>query len=46
MQGGLLLLLLAAICLGGYSSLLLSHQLASVRQQAEELQKAWRSRRG
>lgn len=39
MQGGLLLLLLAAICLGGYSSLL-SHQLASVRQQAEELQKS------
>lgn len=45
MQGGLLLLLLAAICLGGYSALL-SHQLASARQQAAELQKAWRSRRG
>ena len=39
MQGGLLLLLLAAICLGGYSSLL-SHQLASARQQAAELQKS------
>ena len=39
LQGGLLLLLLAAICLGGYSSLL-SHQLASARQQAAELQKA------
>lgn len=45
MQGGLLLLLLAAICLGGYSALL-SHQLVSARQQAAELQKAWRSRRG
>ncbi|MCI2404781.1 hypothetical protein MMS95_18360 [Serratia sp. PGPR-27] len=39
MQGGLLLLLLAAICLGGYSALL-SHQLASARQQAAELQKS------
>ncbi|MBH3292474.1 DUF2570 family protein [Serratia marcescens] len=39
MQGGLLLLLLVAICLGGYSSLL-SHQLASARQQAAELQKS------
>lgn len=39
LQGGLLLLLLAAICLGGYSSLL-SHQLASARQQAAELQKS------
>ena len=45
LQGGLLLLLLAAICLGGYSSLL-SHQLASARQQAAELQKARRSRPG
>ncbi|WP_392586769.1 hypothetical protein AB3M75_18940 [Serratia ureilytica] len=39
MQGGLLLLLLAAICLGGYSTLL-SHQLVSARQQAAELQKS------
>ncbi len=38
LQGGLLLLLLAAICLGGYSSLL-SHQLASARQQAAECAK-------
>ena len=39
MQGGLLLLLLAAICLGGYSALL-SHQLVSARQLAAELQKS------
>lgn len=38
MQGGLLLLLAVAICLGGYSSLL-SHRLALVRQQAAEQQK-------
>ncbi|MDW5503094.1 hypothetical protein R6Y99_25120 [Pseudomonas lundensis] len=37
-QGGLLLLLLLAICLGGYSSLL-SHRLALVRQQVAEQQK-------
>ncbi|EMH4134481.1 DUF2570 family protein [Serratia marcescens] len=37
--GGMLLLLVASICLGGYSSLL-SHRLASVRQQAAELQKS------
>lgn len=38
-QGGLLLLLVVAICLGGYSSLL-SHQLERVRQQVAEQQKA------
>lgn len=38
-QGGLLLLLLAAICLSGYSSLL-SQQLALARQQAVEAQKS------
>lgn len=37
-QGGWLLLLLAAICLGGYSSLL-SHRLELVQQQADEQQK-------
>ncbi len=37
-QGGLLLLLLVAICLGGYSSLL-SHRLELARQQALEQQK-------
>ncbi|HCV67102.1 DUF2570 family protein [Serratia proteamaculans] len=37
-QGGWLLLLLAAICLGGYSSLL-SHRLELVQQQAGEQQK-------
>jgi hypothetical protein len=37
-QGGLLLLLVAAICLGAYSSLL-SHRLELVRQQASEQQK-------
>lgn len=37
-QGGLLLLLVVAICLGGYSSLL-SHRLALVRQQVAEQQK-------
>lgn len=37
-QGGLLLLLAVAICLGGYSSLL-SHRLALARQQAAEQQK-------
>ncbi|CAI2465123.1 hypothetical protein [Serratia liquefaciens] len=37
-QGGLLLLLLVAICLGGYSSLL-SHRLELARQQAGEQQK-------
>ncbi|VEA67092.1 Protein of uncharacterised function (DUF2570) [Serratia plymuthica] len=38
MQGGLLLLLAVAICLGGYSSLL-SHRLELARQQAAEQQK-------
>lgn len=38
-QGGSLLLLLAAICLSGYSSLL-SQQLALARQQAVEQQKS------
>ncbi|CAI1841004.1 phage lysis regulatory protein, LysB family [Serratia proteamaculans] len=37
-QGGWLLLLVAAICLGGYSSLL-SHRLELVQQQAGEQQK-------
>ncbi|CAI0691363.1 MAG: DUF2570 family protein [Serratia proteamaculans] len=37
-QGGWLLLLVAAICLGGYSSLL-SHRLELVQQQADEQQK-------
>lgn len=37
-QGGLLLLLLVAICLGGYSSLL-SHRLELARQQVLEQQK-------
>ncbi|MCS4268054.1 hypothetical protein [Serratia sp. BIGb0163] len=37
-QGGLLLLLLAAICLAAYSSLL-SHRLDLMRQQASEQQK-------
>lgn len=37
--GSLVLLLLVAICLGGYSSLL-SHRLQLARQQAAELQKA------
>lgn len=36
--GGWLLLLVAAICLGGYSSLL-SHRLELVQQQADEQQK-------
>ncbi|CAI2416269.1 Protein of uncharacterised function (DUF2570) [Serratia ficaria] len=38
-QGGMLLLMLAAICLGGYSSLL-SHRLELARQQAAEQQKS------
>ncbi|WP_346825834.1 hypothetical protein [Serratia inhibens] len=38
MQGGLLLLLAVAICLGGYSSLL-SHRLELARRQAAEQQK-------
>ncbi|QUY48211.1 DUF2570 family protein [Serratia plymuthica] len=38
MQGGLLLLLAAAICLGGYGSLL-SHRLELARRQAAEQQK-------
>ncbi|MEE4407613.1 MULTISPECIES: hypothetical protein [unclassified Serratia (in: enterobacteria)] len=38
MQGGLLLLLAVAICLGGYSSLL-SHRLELARQQVAEQQK-------
>lgn len=37
-QGGWLLLVVAAICLGGYSSLL-SHRLELVQQQADEQQK-------
>lgn len=37
-QGGLLLLLMVAICLGAYNSLL-SHRLDLVRQQASEQQK-------
>lgn len=37
-RGGLLLLLVAVICLGGYSSLL-SHRLELARQQAAEQQK-------
>ncbi|EPR3509886.1 hypothetical protein QZQ41_13245 [Serratia marcescens] len=43
--GGMLLLLVTAICLGGYSSLL-SHQLASARQQAAELQKSLEQQAG
>lgn len=38
MQGGLVLLLLVAICLGGYSSLL-SHRLALARQQVADQEK-------
>ncbi|NIC28266.1 DUF2570 family protein [Serratia plymuthica] len=38
MQGGLLLLLAVAICLGGYSSLL-SHRLELARQQVAEQKK-------
>ncbi|MGP0844412.1 hypothetical protein [Serratia sp. CY83965] len=38
MQGGLVLLLLAAICLGSYSALL-SHRLELTRQQVVEQQK-------
>lgn len=43
--GGMLLLLVTAICLGGYSSLL-SHRLELARQQVAEQKRRWRSRQG